>query len=874
MGEVYRATDTSLGREVAIKVLPAEVASDPERLARFDREARVLASLNHPNIAHLYGFESASLEDGASLHFLAMELVEGEDLAERLKRGAMPVDEAVEVARQVAEALEEAHEKGIVHRDLKPANVKLTPGGKVKVLDFGLAKAWSADPLSGASGDLSQSPTLVHSGTQAGVVLGTAAYMAPEQARGKPVDKRADIWAFGVLVHEMLTGRPLFAGDTVSDILAAVLRQDVDWAGLPVETPLALRHLLRRCLERDPTRRLRDIGEARIGLADHDAVSPLPLAGERPAAGRGRPFWLAVAALALLLGMALGASWTRGHRAATSTEHPPRTLVLPATGRTVEDSQALSPDGRWVAYTAAGSLWLRNLGEIEPRQVPDSEGAVRPFWSPRSDAVAFATGSRIFKVSLQSERPEELCRFSGGEFSGGSWSPTAGIVFTLARANWDGDVLRIPEGGGEPEPFTRADPARGERRLLDPCFLPDGRSLLYALVTPTANSATIALERDGVRTVLGVGDATRTPAWSPTGHVLYSRGSGIEQELWALPFSLVTLAPTGEAFRVTRAGAQPSVSVGGSLVYGRPVPEPQQLVWVDRQGRQVGSIGTPVRSTLWEPALSPDERRVAVTRNWESLSVWDVDRGIQTDLTGEGERALFGSWLPGGEEVAYNLAGEGDVLVRRADGTGKPRVLFRRPGAAAPSFSADGSFLVFYVVDPETGRDLWAAATDAADDPFPLLKTPANEALPRLSPDGRYVAYQSDASGRWEVYVRPFPKGEGRWQVSVDGGRSARWSPAGGEIFFVSGNDLMAADVSVSPTFQVKAPHRLFAGEAVGTRLTLPTRIESFYDVAPDGQRFVVVRGVGMGTSDVVLAEGLLWGAGAGGERAEAAGDR
>jgi Tol biopolymer transport system component len=854
MGEVYRATDTKLGRDVAIKVLPPEVAQDPERLARFEREAQLLASLNHPHIATIHG-----LEDAGGAPFLVLELVEGDDLSERLKRGPIPPDETIQIARQIAEALEEAHEKGIVHRDLKPANVKVTPDGQVKVLDFGLAKAWAAEAPSGSPGDLSQSPTLAHPGTQAGVILGTAAYMSPEQARGRAVDKRADIWAFGALVFEMLTGRTLFIGETVSDTLAAVLRQDVDWASLPPATPPALRRLLRRCLERNPKQRLRDVGEARVALAGPGEVAPVgPAATEPDVVGRGRLVWPTLAACALLLGVALGVlgPWRKGLPA--EGEHPLRTLILPASGRTLDDSQAISPDGKWVAYTAGRMLWLRNLGELDPREVPDSEGAFRPFWSPRSDAVAFAAGERILKVALQSGRPEEVCRFSGGEFSGGSWSATEGIVFTLARANWDGDVLRVPEGGGEPQPFVPVDRKKGERRLYDPHFLPDGRSLLYTLVTPEANNGTIAVDRRGVRTLLGVGDSTSQPAWSPTGHVLFTRHTGGDDALWAIPFSLETLAPTGETFRLTTAGAQPSVSADGTLVYDRRVPEVQKLVWVDRTGHTMGTIGQTGRSTLWTPALSPDGGRVAVTTDWESLSVWDTERGIETRVTSEGERALFASWMPGSNEIAYALGGGAALLVRRADGTGEPRVLLRREGVAGPSFSTDGTYLAFYVVDPETGRDLWAVAMKDLGEPFVLLRTPANEALPRISPDNRYVVYQSDISGRWEVYVQPFPDGEGRWQVSVEGGRNPTWSPAGDEIFFVSGNDLMAVEVSLKPAVRVGAPHRLFSGEAIGTRLSLPTRIESFFDAAPDGRRFIVVQGVGMGTSDVVLAEGVL----------------
>ena len=545
MGEVYRATDTKLGRDVAIKILPSEVAQDPERLARFRREAQLLASLNHPNVAAIHG-----LEEAEGQLFLVLELVEGEDLAQRLKRGAIPVDEALALARQVAEALEEAHEKAIVHRDLKPANVKVTPDGKVKVLDFGLAKAWSGE-VGGvtSSADFSQSPTLARTGSAAGIILGTAAYMSPEQARGKGVDRRADIWAFGVVLYEMLTGRRLFDGETVTDVLAAVVRQEIGWEGLPPGTPASVRRLLARCLDRDPRQRLRDIGEARVALASTGGPEPAGSGVPAPEGGRGhsRGLWLALGAGGLLAVLALGGLLQWPGRSRPAPQRPGRTLVLPAPGRTLDDSQAISPDGRWVAYTAAGALWIRDLGETQAREVRDSRGARRPFWSPRSDAVAFATDVAVLKVSLQGDRPVELCRFSGGEFTGGAWSATKGIVFTTSRANWNGDVLRVSEAGGEPEILTRADPKKRERRLADPHFLPDGRSLLFTVITFDANDGEIALDRDGVRTLLGLGDGSTRPAYSATGQVVFTRSTGIERSLWAQPFSLGTLAATGRA---------------------------------------------------------------------------------------------------------------------------------------------------------------------------------------------------------------------------------------------------------------------------------------------------------------------------------------
>jgi eukaryotic-like serine/threonine-protein kinase len=854
MGEVYRATDTTLDREVAIKVLPAEVGTDPERLARFEREAKLLASLNHPNIAHVYGFERATLPDGSAANFLAMELVDGEDLSERLSRGAIPVDESIAIAKQIAEALEEAHEHGIIHRDLKPANVKLTLDGKVKVLDFGLAKAYSGDSGDGSRAELSHSPTMTRAGTEAGMILGTAAYMSPEQARGKRVDKRADVWAFGAVLYETLTGQRLFQGETATDVLAAVVRQEIAWDGLPTATPASVGRLLARCLQRDPRQRLRDIGEARIALGAAEQEGPGGSAAATSGGGsRARGPWLALVAAGLLGGVGIGSllPWRGFSRPA-----PPRagrTFVLPVSERTLDDSQAISPDGRWVAHTAAGSLWIRSLGELEAREVPDSRGAARPFWSPRSDAVAFAAAGTLFKVSRDGGKPVELCRIDRGAFTGGSWSESKGIVFTSTRANWDGDVLRVSEEGGTPEVFTRADAAKGELRLADPHFFPDGRTLLFTVTTEDANSGEIAVDRDGVRTLLGLGNGSRRAAWSPSGYVLFSRGLTLDPSLWALPFSLEKRAPAGDPFRVEVSGTDPSVSADGTLVYGRPHPDPQQLAWVDRTGRLLGVIGGPTRALLAVPAISPDGRRIAAGVQSEAtgVSVWDAERGVVTRVAGN--EAFSPEWSPGGEEIVYTSSvGLG---ARRADGSGDARVLLKRLHSAAPSFSPDGKYVAFYVLERETRRDVWAFAVSKPNEPFPLVHTKANEALPRISPDGKFVAYQSDASGRWEVYIQPFPRGEGRWQVSANGGRQALWNPRGGELFFVSGNDLMAVDVAVQPTLSVGTPRRLFGGEALGTNLSLPAVMERNYDVAPDGRRFVVVQGVGKGTSDIVLAE-------------------
>jgi eukaryotic-like serine/threonine-protein kinase len=866
MGEVFRARDTTLHRDVAIKVLPAAMAAEPERLARFKREAQVLASLNHPGIAHVHGFEAATLPDGSTAHFLAMEMVEGEDLAERLKRGAIPAEESIAIAKQIAEGLEEAHEHGIIHRDLKPANVKVTPDGKVKILDFGLAKALEGDSAtSAANSQVSHSPTMSRHMTEAGMIMGTAAYMSPEQARGKVVDRRADIWSFGAVLFEMVSGTRLFAGETVSDTLAAVLREEIPWTRLPADAPRGLIQLMKRCLVRDPRHRLRDIGEARLALSSTEDMEPGagPPAAPTSASTRLVGVWPAIAAACLVTGFVVGGFGVGRLRdnPTPAMDRPARSLIVASEGRELLDSQAISPDGRFVAFTASDKLWIRKLSELEAREVKDSKGAQQPFWSPRSDAIAFATDKALFKVSLDGEKPVELCKLSRGAFTGGSWSAIKGIAFTVSRGNLDGDVLRIPEAGGEPEIFTRADRTKGEYRLHQPHFLPDGRTLLYTVVTAGATGG-IAVDREGTRTPLGLGGAEGS-AYSPNGHVLFTRrNEDSSSNLWAVSFSLDTLAPRGEPFLVARSGTGVTASEGGTVVYKHVRPDPDQLIWVDRGGRILGTIGEAADVRLNVPAISPDGSMVAANRRVTGIiAVWDVDRGIMTPITGESERGFAGGWLPGSRELAYSPRGAEEVVrVRRADGTGEPRVLLDRK-TFAMSFSKDGAYAVFYTLDPKMGRDLWALPLEnlkKKGEPFLLIGTSANEVNPQISPDGKWLAYQSDATNQWEVYVQSFPRGEGRLQVSNGGGQHPRWNPRGGELFYVSGgDDLVAVDLTTAPDLRVGIPRLLWSGKTVGTRLTSDA-IERTYDVAPDGKRFVVVRGNDTGKSDVVLSEGWL----------------
>ena len=828
MGEVYRAADSKLKRDVAIKVLPEALAGDPERAARLEREAHLLASLNHPNIASIHG-----LEVSEGMQCLILELIEGDTLAERLERGAVPIEEVVRVGVQIASALEAAHERGIIHRDLKPANIKVTPDGTVKVLDFGLAKVFETEGGE-QSAELSLSPTMTAAATRVGVILGTAAYMSPEQSRGRTVDKRADIWAFGVILFEMLSGRQLFGGETVSDTLASVLKSDPEWDRIPDDTPAVLRSLTRRCLERDPRRRLRDIGEARIVLEDIAAgrVSDEATREEAPAALR-RGLSPAAIGAALILVMALAGA------AAWFFKPAPRAMLrkfeIP-----LEDlnrrSVAIAPDGGTIAYTTREGLWLRRLDKLEAQPIPDTDGAELPFWAPDGTELGYAAHNRLWKIgigggesSLISELPGTLVNGAGA-----SWGEDGQI----ALAYGGGAMFVVPARGGDFKMIIEPDTALDDDHFHEPHWLPNGAGLLFTIHRGgNKGTDTLALFHDGQRKNLLQlpGQTIWRPVYSSTGHILYRRQPN-NGGLWALPFSLSTIETAGEPFIVAPDGNTPSVSADGTLVF---VPGSggglEQLAWLDRQGEVQELVGQPQEGMLFV-SLSPDGDRVAVTGHEnENFDIWvhDLARSAKTRLTFDDGGEFNPAWSPTGDRIVYGV-GDG-LAISASDGTGEPRKL--TGNGRNPSFSPDGGTIIYGKPTSDSNSDIWIRSADGEGEETLFLQTNADEWGARISPDGRYVAYVSDESGREEIYLKRFPSGDGKWQASVNGGVWPIWSRDGGELIYRWNYQMKAVSVKTAQALTLGTPKELFAADDSQLRVR-PRR----YDVALDGPRLIGVQ--------------------------------
>ena len=819
MGLVFKARDFQLGREVALKVLPEGFTQDAERLARFEREAKLLASLNHPNIAQIYGLETSGGSPA-----LVMELVEGPTLAERLAPGSLSIAESLSIARQIAEALEEAHEKGIVHRDLKPQNVKASIEGKVKVLDFGLAKAMEPAGAASSSGpggvagagavNLTHSPTLTSPalGTMQGVILGTAAYMAPEQARGLGVDKRADLWALGVILFEMLSGRRLFEGELVTDVLAGVLKQEIDWSALPPETPPALRRLLRRCLERKPENRIRDAGDVRWELdeiartgGEEAAATVAPSAAEVVA--RRVPVWRWLAAAGLGLALGLGAAFALGWlgprqapaRSVKSYLLPPEKTSFafrPSLG-----GPALAPDGTKLVFSASDdsgrtSLWVRPLDSTGARELTGTEDASYPFWSPDSRWVGFFVPGKLRKIDVTGGPPETVCDAASGR--GGSWSPGGVIVFSPQVFS---GLQRVSAAGGTPVALSELDAGRSQTSQRWPVFLPDGRHFLYWAGVPL-NSA--ADQGDGI--FVGSIDGGKTEfllptdsdaLYAPPGYLLFLR----EGLLMAQGFDASERRLRGDAFPIAEQVANPqnyrlgdfSVSQEGTLVYQTGEAGLSQIVRLDAKGSVVGEVGEP--ASIDGIRLSPDGTRLAIQisdARSKNVDLWiaELSRNVLTRFTFEPGLEISPVWSPDGTRIAYSSNNNGrslDVFVKAASGAGEPKALVKSEMTKYPSdWSSDGRYLALTAVDPHgtTKSDIWIAPVEGGGAPSSFLATPFNERSAVFSPDGRWLAYQSDASGTDQVYLTPFPGPGGKWQISQNGGRRAVWRRDGRALDF------------------------------------------------------------------------------------------
>ena len=863
MGEVYQAHDSKLGRDVALKVLPSAFAANAERMARFEREARLLAALNHPHIAGIYG-----LEESSGTPALVMELVEGPTLADRIASGPIPLDEALPIPKQIAEALEYAHEKGVIHRDLKPANVKVKTDGTVKVLDFGLAKALTEDT---AAVDMSNSPTLSMGATVAGVILGTAAYMSPEQAKGKPADRRADIWAYGVVLYEMLTGKRLYTGETAAETLAAVLMKEPALDGLPANTPAAIRNLLRRCLERDPRRRLQHIGEARIAI--DDALSGAPAESPAPVQRERRPsVWIAVAAVLLVALLALAFVH---FRAAPPQLRTIRFQVPGPASATVTFFQ-LSPDGQYLAFVAQKEghtqLWVQPLSSTEAQVLPGTDGATYPFWSPDSMQIAYFSEGKLKKIAVTGGIPQILCDDPAGR--GGSWGEDGALLFA---PNVSGPLYRVSAAGGVATAVTDASGSGISDRY--PYFLPGGHTFLYYRIRGSPDQNGIyASSLEGLKPARILPDDSNSvyvPGLSPgrNGHLIFRR----KETLMAQPFDRQSLKLNGEMFPIAEqvgtvvntGNSAFTASANGELAYRfGNLFENRHFVWMDRTGKQVGDA---TKSTsMAGGALSPDEKEIVLALGPDpvSLDLWlqDVSRGILSRLTFGPDRSAVPIWSPDSSRVAYTIF-NGSVFAiyqKQVNGAGAAELL--KTGGVnvfASDWSPDGKFIVYSEFADKTNDDIWLLPLSGDHKPVPYLQTQFNESDAHFSSDGRWMSYMSDESGRFEIYVQPFPATGPKWQISSAGGRYPRWSHDGRELFYVAADQkLMAVPVKPgggsNPLFEAGAPQALFDIPSI------PISFRFSYQPAMDGRRFLVDVPAGGGegiTTPITMI--LNWAAGA-----------
>ena len=853
MGQVYRAHDTKLNRDVALKVLADEFANDSDRLARFTREAQTLASLNHPSIAAIYG-----LEESNGVRALVMELVEGEDLSQRIARGPIPIDEALPIAKQIADALEAAHEQGIIHRDMKPANIKVRDDGTVKVLDFGLAKL--AEVSSGSrTSDFSLSPTITSPAmTGVGVLLGTAAYMSPEQAKGRAADKRSDIWAFGCVLFEMLTGKGPFAGDDVSDTLANVLKREPDWSALSASVPASIRALLRRCVEKDRRKRVADVSVALFVIDEQASLSGSVVASAAPLSRR--LLWQRIAArTGVVLVVAAVATMLTWIAMRPAEPVPPRVsrLSLASSGAATltvsgfDRDLAITPDGSRVIYVGNNGtqLFVRALDALEPAAV--FKGAPRgPFVSPDGRWIGFVDNNSTLKKVAVTGGPAVTLATLDGNVLGATWGPDDTIIFgTFLSAT---GLRRVAAAGGPVTVLTRPDRAQGESGHHWPELLPGGRAVLFTItaVTGGLDAAQVAVLdlQAGTRKVLVRGGSHAH--YVPSGHLVYAAAGTLR----AVAFDLATLETRGtpvpvvpDVVTTVAGGVDAAVAGDSTLVYASggvaAFGAPRTLVWVDRQGHET-PIPAPPRPYVF-PRLSPDGTRIAVyVQDQMNILLWDLGRTTLTPAVFDPSVAIFPVWTPDGRRLIFSSdrAGARNVFWQAADGTGAVERLSESPNQQVPvSVSSDGRRLILTDVGPKTAEDVTQVELGGTHRVTPLVQSPFAERNGVISPDGRWLAYEANDSGRFEIHVRPFPEVKsGHWLVSTTGGTRPLWSRSGQELFYVSPTGaLMRVGVERGPSWAATTPTLLVKARYLMRPIFSLGRT---YDIAPDGQRFLMIK--------------------------------
>ena len=828
MGEVYKARDTRLDRVVAIKVLPGHLASNPELRERFEREAKAISSLNHPHICALYDVGSQG-----GIDFLVMEYLDGETLADRLARGRVPLEEALPLARQMAEALEAAHDKGIVHRDLKPSNVAITADGHVKVLDFGLA---TMRAVSGTRADASNSPTLL--ATTPGMIVGTAAYMSPEQANGKEADRSTDVWAFGCVLYEMLTGHRAFEGDTVSETIANILKTEPAWQQLPAETPEGLRRVLRRSLQKDQRLRLRDIRDVRLELGEVHSATPDKDRVVGAPSGRGeRLAWASALGLVALIAVMLGV------RALRPTPIAPETHLEISSPPTRDATLAISPDGLKVVFVARSAgqsqLWLRLLDSPTARPLAGTEGASLPFWSPNSHFIGFFADAMVKRMNLDDGSMQVLMSAASG--MGGAWNDDDMMILST---NPGTSILRVPAGGGEPSAVTRFDSPQ-QRSHSSPQFLPDQRHFLFFVTGSSEARGVYIGQLDSVDTKR-LFDADTPAVYTSNGQLLFVR----DEKLLAQRFDPERLEARGDAVPIAEhvnAGTALSASAAGPIVYRTSSPDSgqRQLVWIDRSGRVTDTV-VYSDTTSPGPALSHDGRRVALFRYASgNMDIWSYETVSRhwNRVTFDAGDDIFPVWSPDDSSIVFGSRRGGMNLYRKLlSGTpGSEELLLSTSEPKFPmDWSPDGRFLLYDSVSAKGGVDIWAVPLEGRK-AFAVVQTQFNERLGQFSPDGKWIAYQSDKTGRFEIYVQPFPGTGGDFPVSTDGGTQVRWNPRGTELFYVAADDrLMAVPIRVpsnATTFEVGKPLWMSGTKMGGA---IPGTNRHAYMVAPDGQSFVI----------------------------------